>query len=127
MISPITDLGDAAYVLSEEAPFTPLSERAASSMGARRWATAVALPRYDEHRGWAAVRWFLALAVLLVAGTLVAAASAAVRRVAFTATVHAGDEALLTVAVSPRSKCTIAVVSGSTDHGPQVTTVLRLR
>jgi hypothetical protein len=47
--------------------------------------------------------------VLVLTLVLVASASASVRRGAFTATVSPGDDARLTVRVSPRARCTIRV------------------
>lgn len=52
--------------------------------------------------------------VVLLASLGPAAAFAAVRKASFTARVHPGDEAALTVAVSPRSRCTIEVVYDTT-------------
>lgn len=46
----------------------------------------------------------------LIALVLIAPASAAVRKVTFTGTVNAGDQASLTVTVGPRARCTIKVV-----------------
>jgi hypothetical protein len=46
----------------------------------------------------------------LMALVLVSSASAAVRKVSFTGTVNAGDQASLTVTVAPRARCTIRVV-----------------
>ena len=55
------------------------------------------------------------VAVLVVGLTLVlaAAASAAVKRTAFTSVVPAGEYASLTVQVTPRSRCKISVVYSS--------------
>jgi len=54
------------------------------------------------------------LIVLAVALTLVAAASAGVRKVSFTASVSPNDYASLTVQVSPKARCTIRVVYDTT-------------
>jgi hypothetical protein len=45
---------------------------------------------------------------------LVAPASAAVRKISFTSSVNANDEAALTVSVSPRARCTIKVAYDTT-------------
>src|SRR5579884_3933615 len=56
-------------------------------------------------RSLAAVAVALSLALASAAGV-----RAAVHRLAFTASVSPGDETALTVAVSPRARCTIEVV-----------------
>ena len=56
------------------------------------------------------MRLRLWLAVLALALGLAPAASAAVLKQAFTGTVQTGDEAMLTVKVAPRARCTIKVV-----------------
>lgn len=56
--------------------------------------------------------------VAVLAGTalvLAASASATVRKVAFTAVFSPNDYASLTVAVSPRARCTITVIYDTTD------------
>jgi micrococcal nuclease len=47
---------------------------------------------------------------VLVAALVVTAAQGAVRKVSLTTPVRAGDEASLTVTVSPRARCTIEVI-----------------
>jgi len=54
------------------------------------------------------------LCAAAVACVSVAAASAAVRKLSFTANVSANEEASLVVSVSPRSRCTITVIYETT-------------
>ena len=54
------------------------------------------------------------VAVIVSALIVVGVSQAAVRKVSFTATVQPGDEATLTVTVSPRARCTITVVYHTT-------------
>jgi hypothetical protein len=54
------------------------------------------------------------LCAAVLACVCVASSSAAVRKISFTSSVSPGDEAALSVAVSPRARCTIKVVYDTT-------------
>jgi hypothetical protein len=56
----------------------------------------------------------VALSVVTLVLAFGSTAQASVRKVALTSVVHAGDQASLTVAVSPRARCTITVVYETT-------------
>jgi hypothetical protein len=63
-------------------------------------------PSMSVMRRWSLLPVLLAVGVTLVT---VGAAQGAVRRVSFNSPVHAGDDAVLTVNVTPRARCSITV------------------
>jgi hypothetical protein len=74
----------------------------------------VTLSRTDRSGVPSMSRTFVVVVVAAAALVLTGLASAAVRKVAFTSPVAAGDQASLTVTVSPKAHCTIKVVYDTT-------------